>query len=65
MDIESNQSDRIARLEAIQKALDLAEHICNRGYFVSSNELAEIMDLQASVLDVKGVRRDATEVLSC
>ncbi|NEP18716.1 MAG: hypothetical protein F6J97_17755 [Leptolyngbya sp. SIO4C1] len=72
---ESNQSDRIVRLDAIQKALDLADHIYENGYFISSNELAEIMEVQPSAITSRGecfawrnwivsrVRREGNQIL--
>lgn len=53
--LESNsQSDRMTRLENAERTLDIAEHFANQGYLVSSSELADMMDVNASAVTSRG-----------
>ncbi len=66
---------RVAQLENTIKTLRIAEEIATRGYLISSSELADLMDINASAVTSRGdnwswrnwvvsrVRREGNQIL--
>jgi len=74
-EIRSFQGDRIANLEDLIETLRIAEEIALKGYLITSSELADLMDINASAVTSRGdhwswrnwvvsrVRREGNQIL--
>ena len=49
-----NYSERIQRIKNTIDTLNIAEEISQKGYFISSSELADLMDINASAVTSRG-----------
>ncbi|MEM8637189.1 MAG: hypothetical protein AAGG51_00020 [Cyanobacteria bacterium P01_G01_bin.54] len=69
------QESRIARLEHLITTLRIADEVARQGYLISSSELADLMDVNASAVTSRGdhwswrnwvisrVRREGNQIL--
>ena len=69
------EASRITRLEHLIRTLEIADEVAKQGYFVSSSELADLMDVNASAVTSRGdhwswrnwvisrVRREGNQIL--
>lgn len=69
------EDSRITRLEHLISTLRIADEVAKQGYFVSSSELADLMDVNASAVTSRGdhwswrnwvisrVRREGNQIL--
>jgi ribonuclease HI len=74
-EIKSVSEDRIANLSHLIETLRIAEEIASKGYLISSSELADLMDINASAVTSRGdhwswrnwvvsrVRREGNQIL--
>ncbi|NJK99724.1 MAG: hypothetical protein HC838_01090 [Spirulinaceae cyanobacterium RM2_2_10] len=75
---EDNQLSRAERVSQLQNLIDtlrIADEIANQGYLISSSELADLMDVNASAVTSRGdhwswrnwvisrVRREGNQIL--
>ncbi len=68
-------ADRVAQLRDLIDTLRIADEIANTGYLISSSELADLMDINASAVTSRGdhwswrnwvvsrVRREGNQIL--
>ena len=68
-------ADRVAQLRDLIDTLRIADEIANKGYLISSSELADLMDINASAVTSRGdhwswrnwvvsrVRREGNQIL--
>jgi len=76
--IEDNQlsrAERVTQLRSLIETLRIADEIANQGYLISSSELADLMDVNASAVTSRGdhwswrnwvisrVRREGNQIL--
>ena len=51
---ELSRKERVDRLNALIESLRIADEIADKGYFISSSELADLMDVNASAVTSRG-----------
>lgn len=74
-DYPTSPETRIARLEHLIATLRIADEVARQGYLISSSELADLMDVNASAVTSRGdhwswrnwvisrVRREGNQIL--
>jgi len=74
-EIQLSREERVAQLNNLIQTLRIAEEIATKGYLISSSELADLMDINASAVTSKGdnwnwrnwvvsrVRREGNQIL--
>ena len=67
--------ERVIQLKSVIETLRIAEEIANKGYLITSSELADLMDINASAVTSRGdhwpwrnwiisrVRREGNQIL--
>ncbi|WP_315861594.1 hypothetical protein [[Leptolyngbya] sp. PCC 7376] len=49
-----SRQERVHQLSALIESLRIADEIAEKGYFISSSELADLMDVNASAVTSRG-----------
>lgn len=53
-EIQLLPQERMRKLQELIEALRVADEICTKGYLISSSELADLMDINASAVTSRG-----------
>lgn len=53
-DIQLPREDRVLQLKSMIDTLRIAEEIASKGYLITSSELADLMDVNASAVTSRG-----------
>ncbi|YAI81916.1 MAG: hypothetical protein ACQJCO_09060 [cyanobacterium endosymbiont of Rhopalodia sterrenbergii] len=74
-EIELTREERVIEIKNLIETLRIADEISNRGYLITSSELADLMDVNASAVTSRGdhwswrnwvvsrVRREGNQIL--
>ncbi|RMF28003.1 MAG: hypothetical protein D6756_00955 [Cyanobacteria bacterium J083] len=74
-EVQLSREERVAQLRNVIDTLRIAEEIATKGYLISSSELADLMDINASAVTSRGdnwswrnwlvsrVRREGNQIL--
>ena len=74
-DSQLSRAERVTQLRSLIETLQIADEIASQGYLISSSELADLMDVNASAVTSRGdhwswrnwvisrVRREGNQIL--